>query len=167
MSDSTLFDNLNDRFPAGHAPREYDVEGMRAAFKGAQDGLAEDGIPIGAAFLNEAGKERGRGQNRRVQWKSPILHAEMDCLEAVGRRDSYADCTIYTTLMPGYLAAGAIVQFRIPRVIVGESRNYSGAREFMESHGVEVVDLDLPECHELLAGFIAEHPDLWNANISA
>ncbi len=164
---SELFEHLRNAFPDASVYRDYDVEGMRAAFKGAQDGLKEDGIPIGAAFLNEEGKERGRGQNRRVQWKSPILHAEMDCLEAVGCRDSYADCTIYTTLMPGYLSAGAIVQFQIPRVIVGESRNYSGARELMESHGVAVIDLDLPECHEMMAKFIAEHPDLWKANISA
>jgi cytosine deaminase len=100
-----------------------------------------------------------------VQQNNPILHGEMDCLLKAGRIGSYRDTVIYSTLMPCYMCAGTIVQFKIPKVIVGESKTFDGAREFMESHGVEVIDLNLPECVEMMEQFIRENPELWNEDI--
>jgi cytosine deaminase len=105
------------------------------------------------------------GHNKRVQENNPILHGEMDCLLNAGRIGSYRNTVIYSTLMPCYMCAGTIVQFKIPKVIVGESRTFPGARAFMESHGVEVVDLDLPECVDMMEAFIREKPELWNEDI--
>ncbi len=137
---------------------------MKAALEEALAGYREGGIPIGSV-LAKGGKIISKGRNKRVQENNPILHGEMDCLNQAGRIGSYRDTVIYSTLMPCYMCAGTIVQFKIPRVIVGESRTFSGAREFMESHGVEVIDLDLPECYELMQQFIAEKPELWNEDI--
>ena len=109
----------------------------------------------------------GAGHNKRVQQGDPILHAEIDCLRRAGRVGYYGDTTLYSTLMPCYLCAGAAVQFGIKRVIVGESETFTGAREFMESHGIEVVDLALPECTEMMAAFIAANPSLWSEDIGA
>jgi cytosine deaminase len=136
-------------------------EFMEAAIEEARKGLAEGGIPIGSVLVIE-GRVIGRGHNRRVQDDDPVLHAEIDCLRNAGRVGKYAGAVLYSTLMPCYLCAGAAVQFRIKKVVVGESRNFAGAREFMESHGIEVVDLDLKECRDMMACFIAEKPKLWN-----
>ena len=137
---------------------------MQAAIDEALLGLSEGGIPIGSVLVR--GKEIiARGHNKRVQENNPILHGEMDCLFNAGRIGSYRDTVIYSTLMPCYMCAGTIVQFNIPKVIVGESRTFSGARAFMESHGVEVIDLDLPECIEMMERFITEKPELWNEDI--
>ena len=89
----------------------------------------------------------------------------MDCLNNAGRVGSFRDTVIYSTLMPCYMCAGTIVQFKIPKVVVGESQTFAGARAFMEQHGVEVVDLDLPECVAMMKDFIAEKPTLWNEDI--
>jgi cytosine deaminase len=137
---------------------------MRAAIDEARAGLAEGGIPIGSVLV-KAGAIVGRGHNKRVQESNPMVHAEIDCLIQAGRVGSYRDSVLYSTLMPCYLCAGAAVQFRIPKVIVGESRTFPGTRAFMESHGIEVVDLDLPECVTLMEEFIAARPDLWNEDI--
>lgn len=137
---------------------------MRVAIEEARQGLAEGGIPIGSVLVKE-GKLMARGRNKRVQEENPILHGEMDCLNNAGRIGSYKGTVIYSTLMPCYMCAGTIVQFAIPKVIVGESRNFPGAREFLEAHGVEVVDLDLPECVRMMAEFIAAKPELWNEDI--
>jgi cytosine deaminase len=94
-----------------------------------------------------------------------VLHAEIDCLRNAGRIGTYRDTVLYSTLMPCYLCAGAVVQFGIPHVIVGESRNFPGARAFLEEHGVRVVDLDLTECVTLMREFITAHPRLWNEDI--
>jgi cytosine deaminase len=94
-----------------------------------------------------------------------MTHAETDCLRNAGRIGSYRGCTFYSTLMPCYFCAGAAVQFRIKRVIVGESRTFAGAPEFMREHGIEVIDLDLPECYEVMEKFIAENPRLCNQDI--
>jgi cytosine deaminase len=94
-----------------------------------------------------------------------MAHAEIDCLQNAGRIGSYKNTVLYSTLMPCYLCAGAVVQFGIKKVIVGESRTFSGAKQFMVDHGVEVIDLDAPECFELMQQFIAEEPDLWNEDI--
>lgn len=137
---------------------------MRAAIDEALKGLAEGGIPIGSALV-KAGKLVASGHNKRVQEDNPILHGEMDCLFNAGRVGRYKDTVIYSTLMPCYMCAGTIVQFKIPKVIVGESRTFPGARAFMESHGVEVIDLDLPECVKMMEDFIEAKPTLWNEDI--
>ncbi|MFT4661486.1 MAG: creatinine deaminase [Patiriisocius sp.] len=137
---------------------------MKLAILEAKEGMEEGGIPIGSVLVR--GSEiLGKGRNKRVQEKSPILHGEMDCLNNVGRIASYKGTTIYSTLMPCYMCAGTIVQFNIPKVIVGESKTFSGSREFMESHGVEVVDLNNQECIDMMEKFIDEKPELWNEDI--
>lgn len=137
---------------------------MQAAIAEAKLGLSEGGIPIGSVLVKD-GKLIAKGHNKRVQEHNPILHGEMDCLNNAGRVGSYKDTVIYSTLMPCYMCAGTIVQFKIPKVIVGESRTFDGAEEFMKSHGVEVINLDLPECYEMMEKFIAEKPELWNEDI--
>jgi cytosine deaminase len=139
-------------------------EFMKAAIDEARKGLAEGGIPIGSALVKD-GKLVATGRNKRVQEKNPILHGEMDCLNNAGRIGSYKDTVIYSTLMPCYMCAGTIVQFKIPTVVVGESRTCPGARKFMEEHGVEVIDLDLPECVRMMKDFIAAKPELWNEDV--
>jgi len=137
---------------------------MQAAIEEAKKGLKEGGIPIGSVLVKD-GKIIGRGHNKRVQEKDPVIHAEIDCLRNAGRIGSYAGAVLYSTLMPCYLCAGAAVQFKIKKVIAGESRTFAGAREFMESRGVEVVDLDLDECAKMMEGFISKNPELWNEDI--
>lgn len=137
---------------------------MQAAIDEARQGFKEGGIPIGSVLVR-AGAIIGRGHNRRVQERNPILHAEIHCLQQAGRVGSYRDMVLYSTLMPCYLCAGAIVQFGISSVVVGESRTFAGAREFLEGHGVKVTDLDLPECRALMEDFIRRYPDLWNEDI--
>lgn len=137
---------------------------MQAAIAEARRGLAEGGIPIGSVLVKN-GQLVASGHNKRVQENNPILHGEMDCLFNAGRVGSYKDTVIYSTLMPCFMCAGTIVQFKIPKVVVGESRSFQGAKEFMEHHGVEVVDLDLPECIEMMNDFILTHQQLWNKDI--
>ncbi len=137
---------------------------MRLAIEQAQKSRREGGIPIGSVLVKD-GQVVAEGHNKRVQEQNPILHGEMDCLNNAGRVGSYRNTVIYSTLMPCYMCAGTIVQFKIPKVVVGESRTFPGARAFMESHGVEVVDLDLPECVEMMEDFIADCPELWNEDI--
>jgi cytosine deaminase len=139
-------------------------EFIQEALRQARKSLAEGGIPIGSALVR-AGKLVAAGHNQRVQRNNPILHGEMDCLTNAGRVGSFRDTVLYSTLMPCYMCAGTIVQFKIPKVVVGESRTFAGAREFMEEHGVEVVDLDLPECVEMMADFIARKPEVWYEDI--
>jgi len=137
---------------------------MKIAIKEAKIGLSEGGIPIGSVLVKD-GVCIARGHNKRVQEQNPILHGEMDCLNNAGRIGSYKDTVIYSTLMPCYMCAGTIVQFKIPKVIVGESRTFSGAREFMESHGVKVIDLDEVVCFQMMEDFIEKNPELWNEDI--
>jgi cytosine deaminase len=137
---------------------------MRAAIEEARQGLREGGIPIGSVLV-KGSKIVGRGHNRRVQENDPVMHAEIDCLRNAGRIGSYLGTILYSTLMPCYLCAGAVVQFGIKKVVVGESVNFSGAREFMESHGIEVIDLDLEECKKMMRDFIKSKPGLWNEDI--
>lgn len=139
-------------------------EFMQAAIDEAKKGKAENGIPIGSVIVRN-GKIIGRGYNKRVQDNDPVAHAEIDCLRNAGRIGTFTDTTLYSTLMPCYLCAGAIVQFGIKDVIVGESETFQGAKEFMESHGVKVTDLDLFECKQLMREFIQENPSLWNEDI--
>lgn len=137
---------------------------MQAAIDEARKGLAEGGIPIGSALVKD-GKLVATGRNKRVQENNPILHGEMDCLNNVGRIGSYRNTVMYSTLMPCYMCAGTIVQFKIPKVVVGESRSFPGARAFMEEHGVEVIDLDLPECVAMMEEFIRAKPEVWDEDI--
>ncbi len=137
---------------------------MLAAIKEAKKGLSEGGIPIGSVLVKN-GKIIGRGHNQRVQKGSPTLHAEIDCLENAGRIGSYKDTVLYSTLMPCYLCSGAIVQFGIKKVIVGESKTFPGGPEFMRLHGVEVTDLDNNTCIKLMSDFIEANPKLWNEDI--
>jgi len=137
---------------------------IKTAIDEARKGLREGGIPIGSVLVRR-GKIIGRGHNRRVQDNDPILHAEIDCLRNAGRLGTYKDTVLYSTLMPCYLCAGAIVQFGIKKIIVGESETFAGAKEFMESHGVEVTDLNVDECKQLMKDFIINNPDLWKEDI--
>jgi cytosine/creatinine deaminase len=139
-------------------------EFMQAAIAEAKLGLQEGGIPIGSILVKDD-VIVGRGHNRRVQQDNPILHAEIDCLQNAGRIGSYRGTVLYSTLMPCYLCAGAIVQFGIKTVIAGESKTFGGAIALMESHGVEVTDLDLDECKQLMAQFIRRSPLLWTEDI--
>ena len=139
-------------------------EFMAVAIAQAKQGLLEGGIPIGSVLVKN-GEILGQGHNKRVQDGDPVTHAEIDCLRNAGRIGNYKDTTLYSTLMPCYLCAGAVVQFGIKKVIVGESQTFAGAKEFMESHKVEVIDLDLDECKQLMSDFIYKHPQLWNEDI--
>jgi cytosine deaminase len=137
---------------------------MQEALQEARKGLAEKGIPIGSVLVKN-GVVVGRGHNKRVQDNDPVTHAEIDCLRNAGRVGSYAGSVLYSTLMPCYLCAGAVVQFGIKKVYAGESETFPGAKEFMQSHGVEVIDLSLEECKTLMRDFIEENPSLWNEDI--
>ena len=139
-------------------------EYMLSAIAQAKQGLIEGGIPIGSVLVKE-GVIIGQGHNKRVQEGDPVTHAEIDCLRNAGRIGTYRGTTLYSTLMPCYLCAGAVVQFGIKKVIAGESQTFSGAKDFMKSHAVEVIDLDLAECKQLMSEFIYNHPQLWNEDI--
>lgn len=130
----------------------------------AKSSIAEGGIPIGSVLVRSE-KIISRGHNQRVQNDDPLAHAEIMCLRNAGRIGSFRDTIIYSTLMPCYLCAGAIVQFGIKKVVVGESKNFDGAKEFMESHGVEVLDINSSECIELMSKFILDNPKLWDEDI--
>ena len=137
---------------------------MKAAFEEAKKGLGEGGIPIGSVLVKD-GQIIGRGHNKRVQQSDPIMHAEIDCLRNAGRIGKYDKTVLYSTLMPCFLCAGAVVQFGIRKVVVGESGTFSGASEFLESRGVEVIDLNLAKCKNLMRKFIQTNPELWKEDI--
>ncbi len=139
-------------------------EFMQAAIAEARLGRQQGGIPIGSVLVR-AGQLVSRGHNKRVQELDPIAHGEMDALRNAGRQRTYRDTILYTTLMPCYMCAGTIVQFKIPKVVVGEARTFGESREFLESHGVEVVILDSEECVQMMQEFIAAEPALWNEDI--
>jgi creatinine deaminase len=139
-------------------------EFMKAAIAEARQGIEEGGIPIGSVLVRD-GKIIGRGHNKRVQDGDPITHAEIDCLRNAGRVGNYKNAVLYSTLMPCYLCAGAVVQFGIKKVFAGENETFAGAKEFMESHGVEVINLNSEECKGMMRKFIQENPELWNEDI--
>ena len=143
-----------------------DHEYLQAAIAEARVGLAEGGIPIGAALVVD-GQVIAVGHNRRVQEGSAIKHGETDCLEAAGRLPAsvYARATMVTTLSPCDMCTGAILLYKIPRVIIGENRTFLGGEELLRSRGVEVVVMDDAECIELMEDFIAREPALWNEDI--
>jgi creatinine deaminase len=140
-------------------------EMLEVALEEARRGLAEGGIPIGAALFTADGELLGRGRNRRVQEQDPSLHGETDAFRRSGRRRGYRDTVMVTTLAPCWYCSGLVRQFGIPKVVVGESVNFSGGIEWLRGCGVDVVDLASAECVELLAGFIAARPELWQEDI--
>jgi cytosine deaminase len=138
---------------------------LNIAIEEARIGLAEGGIPIGAAVFDAAGILLGRGHNRRVQEDDPSVHGETDAFRKSGRQRTYRDKIMVTTLAPCWYCSGLIRQFRIGTVVVGESRNFAGGIGWLRDNGVEVVDLDSTECYELLSRFIAANGSLWNEDI--
>ncbi|MGB0065152.1 MAG: nucleoside deaminase [Terracidiphilus sp.] len=138
---------------------------LAVALEEARHGLVEGGIPIGAAMFTRAGELVSRGHNRRVQHGDPSLHAETDAFRRAGRQHSYRNLVMVTTLAPCWYCTGLVRQFRIGTVVVGESRTFSGGINWLCENGVEVIDLDNRECRELLEGYIAAHPDVWNEDI--
>lgn len=138
---------------------------LRVAIDEARQGLAEGGIPIGAALFDEGGRLLGRGHNRRVQEGDPSAHGETDAFRKAGRQRSYRDKILVTTLAPCWYCSGLARQFRIGTVVVGESINFSGGIEWLRDNGVRVVDLASRECTELLSGYIRAHPDVWSEDI--
>ena len=143
-----------------------DEEMLAHAIAEARQGLSEGGIPIGAALVHQ-GKVLGTGHNRRVQLNSAIRHGETDCLENIGRLPAkvYAESTMVTTLSPCDMCTGAILMYGIPRVLIGENKNFYGGEDLLRSRGVEIVVLDNAECIDMMETFIAEQPSLWNEDI--
>ncbi|MBN1942851.1 MAG: nucleoside deaminase [Phycisphaerae bacterium] len=139
---------------------------IQEAIQEARKGLQEGGVPIGAVLVID-GKIVGRGHNRRVQKGSAILHAEMDCLENAGRLKpaAYRTATLYSTLSPCDMCGGAVLLYKIPRVVVGENRTFQGPEDYLRSRGVELEILNAPECIQLMESFIRKHPGLWNEDI--
>jgi cytosine deaminase len=138
---------------------------LAVAVEEARAGLAEGGIPIGAALVGPDGRVLGRGHNRRVQDADPSVHGETAAFRAAGRQRSYRGTTMVTTLSPCWYCSGLVRQFGISRVVIGEARTFSGGHDWLAEHGVEVVLLDDAECVELMTRFIAEHPALWFEDI--
>jgi creatinine deaminase len=142
------------------------VERMLAvAIEEAATGLAEGGVPVGGALFAADGRLLGRGRNRRVQEGDPSIHGETDAFRKAGRQHSYRGTIMVTTLAPCWYCSGLIRQFRIPRVLVGENRHFSGGVDWLTAAGVEVTVVDSPACVDLMDRFIAEHPEIWNEDI--
>ncbi|HTT34129.1 MAG TPA: nucleoside deaminase [Methylomirabilota bacterium] len=138
---------------------------LLVALEEARVGLAEGGIPIGAALFDSQGKLLGRGHNRRVQEGDPSAHGETDAFRKAGRQRSYRDKVMVTTLAPCWYCSGLIRQFGIGKVLVGESVNFRGGIDWLRENGIEVVDLQSRECIELLAQFVNAHPEIWKEDI--
>jgi creatinine deaminase len=140
---------------------------LQTAIEQAKEGLADHGgIPIGSVLVID-GRIAGKGYNKRVQKSNPILHAEMDCLQNAGRltaRD-YRRATLYSTLSPCDMCSGAILLYRIPKLIIGENRTFRGPEDYLRSRGVEIEIFDDPECFRLMQEFIGSNPSLWNEDI--
>ncbi len=138
---------------------------LQTAIDEARAGLNEGGIPIGAALFGSDGELLGRGHNRRVQENDPSVHGETDAFRKAGRQRSYRDKTMVTTLAPCWYCSGLIVQFRIGKVIVGESTNFRGGIDWLRERGVEVIEMNSRECETLLSNYIAANPEVWNEDI--
>lgn len=139
---------------------------MQEAIKEAKKSLGQRGIPIGAVLVKD-GLIIARGHNRRIQKSSAILHAEMDCLENAGRLKSadYKKCVIYSTLSPCDMCMGAILLYKIPKVIIGENKTFKGPESYARKRGVKIVNLDSADCKQLMQQFIKSNPGLWNEDI--
>jgi len=144
---------------------EIDTKFLRIAYDEALAGYNEGGCPIGSVL---AAGERliAQGRNQRVQLGDPIAHGEMDCLRKAGRQKSYRGMTMYTSLSPCMMCTGTLIQFGIPRIVIGENTTFGGNEDFLRSRGVEVVVADDPECIALMQRFIDEKPELWNEDIA-
>jgi len=138
---------------------------LQVALDEARAGTAEGGIPIGSALFDAYGRLLGRGHNRRVQSGDPSAHAEVDAFRNAGRRPSYRDTVMVTTLAPCWYCSGLIRQFGIPAVVVGESRTFQGGIDWLREHGVRIVECDSQACVDLLQAFIARRPEVWNEDI--
>jgi cytosine/creatinine deaminase len=138
---------------------------LDVALEEARLGLAEGGIPIGAALFSKTGELLSRGRNRRVQQADPSVHAETDAFRRAGRQTTYRNLIMVTTLAPCWYCSGLVRQFRIGTIVVGESRTFPGGLDWLRENGVNIIDLDSRECRELLESYIAEHPDVWNEDI--
>ena len=143
---------------------DYDREFIERAYSEAKKSYGEGGLPIGSA-LARGPEFIAAGHNQRVQQGDPIAHGEMDCLRKAGRQKSYRDLTLYTSLSPCMMCSGTIVQFKIPRIVINDTKNFGGNEEFLRSRGVEVIDVAHPASLELMARFIREKPELWNEDI--
>lgn len=138
---------------------------LDAALEEARAGLAEGGLPIGSVLATREGEIVARGHNLRVQTGDPTAHAEVVCLRNAGRRRDWPELTLVSTLSPCIMCTGTALLYRIPRVVIGENRNFLGAEDLFLDRGVELVVLDDPRCIELMRRFVEEHPDLWNEDI--
>jgi cytosine/creatinine deaminase len=138
---------------------------LQVAVEEAREGLTEGGIPIGAALFDRQGKLLGRGHNRRVQEGDPSAHAETDAFRKAGRRRTYRDTIMVTTLAPCWYCSGLVRQFKIGAVVVGESVNFSGGIDWLGKNRVEVIDLNSSDCIQLLADYIAANQQVWNEDI--
>lgn len=138
---------------------------LQVAIAEARRGLAEGGIPIGAALFDRQGRLLGRGHNRRIQEDDPAVHGETDAFRRAGRQRSYRDKIMVTTLAPCWYCSGLVRQFKIGTVVVGEAENFAGGVDWLRANGVEVLDLHSQECIELLAKYIAENPAVWYEDI--
>jgi cytosine deaminase len=138
---------------------------LNVALEEARQGLAEGGIPIGAALFDRQGTLLGRGHNRRVQDDDPSVHGETDAFRNAGRQRRYRDTIMVTTLAPCWYCSGLVRQFKIGTVVAGESVNFSGGLAWLREAGVAVIDLNSAECIEMLASYIAAHPEVWNEDI--
>ncbi|WP_263352347.1 nucleoside deaminase [Acidicapsa acidisoli] len=151
--------------PVSHSEDSLFQQMLTVAFKEAQQGLAEGGIPIGAALFTQQGQLLSSGHNRRVQDGDPSIHGETDAFRRAGRQVSYRNLVMVTTLAPCWYCSGLIRQFRIGTLVVGESRNFQGGVAWLRENGIRVIDLDSQECVDLLSGYIAAHPEIWNEDI--
>ena len=143
---------------------DYDAM-LAVALAEARKGLAEGGIPIGAAIFDARGQLVGSGHNRRVQHGDPSMHGETDAFRNAGRQRSYRDLIMVTTLAPCWYCSGLVRQFGFGTLVVGESRNFQGGVEWLRSLGVKVIDLDSEECASLLSEYIGKSPEVWNEDI--
>ena len=140
-------------------------EMLSIAIEEARIGLSEGGVPVGAALFSSIGQLLGRGHNRRVQDGDPSIHGETDAFRKAGRQKTYRDKIMVTTLAPCWYCSGLIRQFNIGTVIVGESVNFAGGIDWLRQNGINVIDLNSTECIDMMAGFIHDHPELWNEDI--
>ena len=138
---------------------------LKIAFDEARLGFEEGGCPIGSVLARN-GEAVSRGRNQRVQQGDPIAHGEMDALRKAGRQKTYRDTVLYTTLSPCMMCSGTIIQFGIPRVVIGENKTFGGNEAFLRQHGVEIVIADDPDCIALMERFISEKPELWAEDIA-
>ena len=138
---------------------------LQVAIEEARQGLAEGGIPIGAALFDAQGRVLGRGHNRRVQENDPSVHGETDAFRKAGRQKSYRDKIMVTTLAPCWYCSGLVRQFNIGTVVVGESVNFEGGVRWLRDSGVRVIDLESPDCMAMLGAYVRANPDVWNEDI--